>query len=122
MTKMAIRPMATGTAKSHMLSPVRELLMGNEVGGGGDGNKTPGVAVDQQDAGADRQRCLLGTGAGRHRMPVAEDVLETNPAGQSLIERPDRDGRDLADEIGVAHRVGLVARNDAGDAAACGPD
>ncbi len=55
-------------------------------------------------------------------MPVAEDILETNPTGQSLVEWPDRDRADLADEVGVVDGIGLVTRNDAGDAAACRPD
>ena len=51
-------------------------------------------------------------------MPVAEDILETDAAGQALVERTDRNFGDVADEIGLVHRIGLVARDDAGDAAA----
>ena len=36
------------------------------------------------------------------RVPVAEDILETDAAGQSLVERPDRNLGDVADEIGLA--------------------
>ena len=43
----------------------------------------------------------LGTGACHQRVPVAEDILETDAAGQSLVERPDRDLGDVADEIGL---------------------
>ena len=32
----------------------------------------------------------FGTGAGGDRVPVAEDILETDAAGQSLVERSDR--------------------------------
>ena len=41
-----------------------------------------------------------------------------NPWSSGPIETT----RDLADEIGFDHRIGLVARDDAGDAAAGGPD
>jgi hypothetical protein len=51
-------------------------------------------------------------------MPVAEDILETDAAGHSLVERTDGYFGDMADEIGLIHRIGFVARDDAGDAAA----
>ena len=101
-----------------MFYALSELLLCNEVGGCGNGDEASGVAVDQQHAGADRKRRGFGTGACGHRVPVAEDILETDPAGQSLVERADRNFGDVADEIGVVDRIGLVARDDAGDAAA----
>src|SRR3984885_6638098 len=94
--------------------------MVDEVGGSGNGDKTLGVAVDQQNASANRERRRIATGACRDSVPVAEDILETNAAGQSLVERSDRNQGDLADEIGVADGIRLVARDNAGDAAAGG--
>src|ERR1700710_919271 len=96
--------------------------MFNEVGWGGNGDEAPGVAVDQQHAGADRKRRRILTGARRDSVPLAEDSLYTTASGLPLIERSDRNHGDLADEIVVADGVGLVAWDNAGDAAAGGPN
>jgi hypothetical protein len=76
-------------------------LLFDEIGGCGDGDKTPRVAVDQQHAGADRKVRGIMTGACRHGVPVAEDILETDAARQSLVQRTNGDGRDLANKISI---------------------
>ena len=61
-------------------------------------------------------------GASDDAVPVAVDVLETDLAGQSLIERADRNVGDWPTKSAFIDRIGLVARDDARDAAAGDPD
>ena len=83
-------------------------MLFNEIGGCGDGDEAPRVTVDQQHADTDRKVRRIMTGACRNSVPVAEDILETDAAGRSLVQGTHGDGRDLADEISLVDRIGLT--------------
>ena len=60
----------------------------------------------------------FGAGACDERVPVAVDILETDAAGQSLVERSDETSATWPTKSVIVDHIGLVAGNDPRDAAA----
>ena len=95
--------MATGTASSHIVYALSDdCCCAMRSAGAEMAMKLLASRSTSSTLAPTGSGCRIGAGAGRHGMPVAEDILETDPAGQSLVERADRNHGDLADEIGFA--------------------
>jgi len=59
---------------------------------------------DQDHAGADRKRIRILAGPVRNKVPVAEDILETDPAGQAWSSGPTETSSIRPTKSGLVHR------------------